>query len=161
MLRYFGVICIFIFAFYVIFAYEKQQKRSLSQGEEALLLLKFFLDELQSLARAPRECIRSFRAAALEKTPLLDAIAEGKPPRAALLESKEKLCLPRGMEKILEDVFENFGRGGRREECRRLCEAIERAEALLSSERQEHTRRLTLCRTLTTASAMGLVILLM
>ena len=42
MLRYFGVICIFMFAFYVIFTYERQQKRSLLQGEESLLLLKFF-----------------------------------------------------------------------------------------------------------------------
>ena len=60
MLRYFGVICIFIFAFYVIFAYERQQKRTLLQGEECLLLLKFFLDEMQSLARTPAECIHSF-----------------------------------------------------------------------------------------------------
>lgn len=161
MLRYFGVICIFIFAFYVIFAYERQQKRTLLQGEECLLLLKFFLDEMQSLARTPAECIRSFHAAALEQTPLLEAIAKGDMPQAAFARSKETLCLPHGMEKILEDAFENFGKGGRREECRRLCEAIERAETLLAAHRGEHTRRLTLCRTLTTASAVGLVILLM
>ncbi len=132
----------------------------LAQGEEFLLLLKFFLDELQGLARSPAECIRFFRAKSLEQTAFLQAIGDGTPPHTAFRGARATLCLAQGMEKVLDDAFENFGSGGRREECRRLSEAVARAEAILATERQEHTRRLTLCRTLTTASAMGLVILL-
>lgn len=161
MLRYVGVICIFIFAFYVVFTYERYQKRSLLQGEEFLILLKFFLDELQGLARSPAECIRFFHAKALEKTTFLQAVSAGEPPHTAYHAAKSALCLPHGMENVLDAAFENFGRGGRREECRRLSEAVARAETLLAQERQAYNRRLKLCRTLATASAMGLVILLM
>ena len=68
MLRFIGVICIFIFAFYASFSYERYQKSRLSTGEEMLLLLKFFLDELHGLARSPADCIRGFKASALAKT---------------------------------------------------------------------------------------------
>ena len=161
MLRYIGVICIFIFTFYVVFVYERYQKRSLLQGEEFLLFLKMLLDELQGMGRSPAECVRSFRAPALEKTAFLRELSQGNPPHAAYRSARDALCLPHGMDRVLDETFENFGRGARREECRRISDAAMRAEALLETERQEHTRRLTLCRTLATASAMGLVILLM
>lgn len=161
MLRYIGVICIFIFAFYTSFSYERYQKTRLLMGEEILLLLKFFLDELHGLARSPADCIRSFKSSALAKTPLLCALANGALPSEAYRDAKGLLCFPCGMESILEGVFESFGRGGRGEESRRLSEALASAETLIARERGEYTRRLTLCRTLSAASAMGLVILLM
>ena len=161
MLRYIGIICIFIFAFYTSFSYERYQNARLLMGEEMLLLLKFFLDELRGLARSPADCIRSFKASALMKTPFLGAIAEGALPSEAYRDSKGMLCLPRGMEDILDGVFLDFGRGGRGEESRRLSEAVVGAETLIAQERGEHTRRLTLCRTLSAALAVGLVILLM
>lgn len=161
MLRFIGVICIFIFAFYASFSYERYQKSRLSTGEEMLLLLKFFLDELHGLARSPADCIRGFKASALAKTSLPGALADGALPSEAYRDARNSLCLPRGMEDILDEVFLHFGRGGRGEESRRLSEAVAGAEALIAQERKEHARRLTLCRTLSAASAMGLVILLM
>ena len=161
MLRFVGVICIFMFAFYTSFSYERYQKARLLMGEEMLLLLKFFLDELRGLARSPADCICGFKASALEKTSLIGALADGALPSEAYRDAKGSLCLPRGMEGILDGAFLNFGRGGRAEESRRLSEAVAGAEMLIAKERMEHTRRLTLCRTLSAASAIGLVILLM
>ena len=97
----------------------------------------------------------------MEKTSLIGALADGALPSEAYRDAKGSLCLPRGMEGILDGAFLNFGRGGRAEESRRLSEAVAGAEMLIAKERMEHTRRLTLCRTLSAASAIGLVILLM
>ena len=161
MLRYIGAICIFIFAFYVVFSYERHQKTLALQGEAFLLLLKFLLDEMRALARPAAECIRAFKAPALEKSAFLRAIENGMPPHEAYRNERESLCLPSGLDEIVDGALESFGRGGRKEECRRLSDAISRAETLIAEEREAHARRLKLCRTLVTSSALGLVILLM
>lgn len=161
MLRYIGVICIFIFAFYAIFCFERYQKARLSQGDGFVLLLKFLHSELEGYGRPPAECLRDFQCAALRRTAFFEAVLGGETLLDAYSKEKKKLALPQGMDVIVAGVFSSFGRGGRREECRRLFEASERAEELIQSEREEHARRLTLCRTLTTATAMGIVILLL
>lgn len=161
MLRYIGVICIFIFTFYAIFCYERHQKASLLQGEGFLLLLKFLMDELEGYGRPPAECIRDLRCEALCKTSFPAAVEGGVSLSEAYARERERLCLPQGMDAILERAFASFGRGGRREECRRLSSEISRAEPLLDAERAELSRRLRLCRTLAISSAMGLVILLL
>ncbi len=161
MFRYVGVICIFIFAFYAIFCFERYQKARLLQGEEFLLLLKFLYSELEGYGRPAAECLRDFHSTALCRTAFFAAVLKGTSLSEAYRAQKHSLSLPQGMEAILEGAFSSFGRAGRREECRRLSEGISRAEGLLRSEREEHARRLTLCRTLTTATAMGIVILLL
>lgn len=161
MLRYIGVICIFMFAFYAIFCFERYQKARLLQGEAFLLLLKFLRGELEGCGRPPAECLRDFHCDALCRTAFFSAVLEGASLKEAYGAEGGSLSLPQGMDAILVEAFSSFGRGGRKEECRRISEASEKAEALLSSERGEHARRLTLCRTLTTAAAMGIVILLL
>lgn len=161
MLRYIGIICIFMFAFYAIFCFERYQKARLLQGEAFLLLLKFLRSELEGCGRPPSECLRDLQCDALCRTAFFEAVLGGASLKEAYSAQRGRLSLPQGMDAILERAFSAFGRGGRKEECRRISEASEQAEALLLSERGEHTRRLTLCRTLTTAAAMGIVILLL
>lgn len=161
MLRYIGIICIFIFTFYAVFCYERYQKARILQGEVFLLLLKFLLDELKGYGRPPAECIRDFQSGSLKKTPFFHAVEQGASLSEAYASARDCLCLPQGMDLILESAFSTFGRGGRREECRRLSSEATRAEAVLEEQKQQQTRNLRLCRTLATASAMGLVILLL
>ncbi len=161
MLRYVGVICIFIFTFYAIFCYERYQKARLLHGDAFLLLLRFLQNELEGYGRPPAECMRDFQNAALRKTAFFLAVEKGASFSEAYALVRPKLCLPQGMDEVLEGAFSSFGRGSRREECRRLSSEVSQAQALLEAERQEQGRRLRLCRTLATASAMGLVILLL
>lgn len=161
MFRYIGVICIFLFAFYAIFSYERYQKMRLLQGEGFLLLLAFFANELQGCGRSPAACIHSFQNEAVQKTAFLRAVEKGTPLSEAYASVREGLCLPKDLDEILAGTFSAFGRGGRKEECSRLSGQLSRAEAVVGAERQEQARRLKLCRTLVTASAIGLVILLL
>lgn len=161
MLRYIGVICIFIFTFYAIFCYERYQKTRILQGDAFLLLLLFLRNELEGYGRTAAECIRDFQNETLRKTAFFSAVEKGATFFEAYALVRAQLCLPQGMDEILEAAFSSFGRGSRREECRRLSAEIARAQTLLGAERQEQGRRLRLCRTLATASAMGLVILLL
>lgn len=157
MLRYIGLICIFMFAFYLIFRYERYQKAALLQGEEILRLLKFLQNEMDGLARPLSLCIGEFQSAAIGGT--LASLQGGKSPSEAF-SALGTLSLPAGMGEALSAFVASFGRGGRREEARRLSDAVLRIEPLVAAEREESARRLRLFRTLTTASAIGLVILL-
>lgn len=157
MLRYIGLICIFLFAFYLILRYERYQKTLLLQGEEILRLLKFLQNEMDGLARPLPLCIGEFRSAAIGDT--LDSLKKGQSP-SEVLAGLGALSLPAGMGDAISSFAASFGRGGRREEARRLSDAVSRIEPLVAAEREESARRLRLFRTLTTASAIGLVILL-
>ena len=161
MLRYIGVICVFIFTFYVVFCYERYQKSQLALGDAFLLFLKFLADELEGYGRTPSECIRNFRSEELQKTSFPSSVAAGHSLHEAYASARPRLCLPQEMDAILEGAFASFGRGGRREESRRLSAQIARAEQLLCAQSEALARRLRLFRTLALASAMGLVILLM
>jgi hypothetical protein len=97
----------------------------------------------------------------LKKMNFLDAVKNGATLSEAYEKQRSQLCLPQGMDAILHGTFSSFGRGGRREEARRLATEVARAEALLKEERSALARRSRLCRTLATASAMGVVILLL
>ena len=161
MLRCFGVICIFLFALYIIFCYERYQRTRILQGEAFLLFMKFFIDEMDSYARPMAECLRGFRSEELVKVGFLPALLSGKTPLLAYQSLRSRLLLPMGLSPILESTFSTMGRGTRSQERRHLALQIKRAAALMTEEREAHPKRLRLCRTLVMASAMGLSILLL
>lgn len=161
MLRYIGVICIFIFALYIIFSYEKHQRTRLLQAEAFLIFMKLLADELQGLGRPLAACIENFQSEPLEKNGFLPALRAGMLPREGYERVKDRLCLPDALFPILARTFSSLGCASRAEEQRHLAAEILRAEEVLCTEREAQGARLRLCRTLATASAMGLVILLL
>lgn len=161
MLRYIGVICIFLFTFYLIFCYERYQKMRILQSAAFTSLIEFLLGEMHGCGRPLLECIRDFHSETLERMHFLRDVENGASPHDAYVAARAHLCLPREMDAVLERAFASFGHGSRREECRRLSVELAQAVSLLDAEKQEQTRRVRLCRTLATASAMGLVILLL
>lgn len=160
MLRYLGAICIFLFAFYCIFSYEKYQKQKMQCQELFLKLLRFLENEADGLGRPVARCTKDFPS----RLPMLDGffslLASGGLPGEAYRKERGALPLSEPMDACLLSAFDSFD-GDRLEVRRGLCDARVRYEHLLDEERQAHGRRLRLFRTLTTASAMGLVIVLL
>ncbi len=161
MLRYIGAICIFLFAFYVIFSYEKYQKRRILQGEAFLLLLKFLLEEMRGLGRPIEQCLKDFESEPLEECGFLPSLCKSCSAAESYRSVGARLCLPQGLSQILSSAFSRLGCASRGEEQRHLGAEIARAESVMQREREEQAGRLRLCRTLTAAGAMGLVILLL
>lgn len=161
MLRYIGVICIFFFAFYAIYSYERYQRMKALQGDAFLSLLQFILCEMRGLGRPMGECLAEFKSEALERCGFLPALRESGAPEASYRRLEAGLCLPPELSPILANVFARLGRTSRMEEQRHLAAEIARAEAVLFREKELQKGRLRLCRTLATAGAMGLVILLL
>ena len=160
MLRYIGAICIFIFTFYFVFSYEKYQKQRILLEKTFLDFLKFAENEVYGLGRPMAVCAEKFSSASSGLSAFFSSLSEGMPPCEAYRSARGTFSLSEGMDALLQEAFDSFL--GDRDAVRRGArDARERCERLLDAEEAESMRRLRLFRTLTTASAMGLVILLL
>ena len=160
MLRYIGAICIFIFTFYFVFSYEKYQRQRFFLGKTLLDFLKFAENEVRGLGRPMAVCAKEFPCAAGGLAAFFSSLSEGMAPGEAYRSACDTLPLPEGMDAVLREAFDAFS-GGRDAARRGVKDARARCECLLDTADREMMRRLQLFRTLTTASAMGLVILLL
>ena len=160
MLRYVGSICIFMFAFYFIYSYEKYQRQKNACGKMFLDFLIFLENEMHALGRPIATCAEEFSRGGTLCAPFFSLLSSGQAPGDAYRAVHADLPLPAQMDAQLLGAFDAFG-GGRDAVRRALHDARERFAALLDAEQAEQMRRLRLFRTLTTASAMGLVILLL
>ncbi len=130
-------------------------------GDAFLSLLKFLLEEMRGLGRPMAQCLACFESDALEECGFLPALRESGAPEESYRRYCEGLCLPRDLSQILLEAFSQLGRTSRPQEQRHLASVLARAQAVVSQEREMQKGRLRLCRALTTAGAMGLVILLL
>ena len=160
MLRYIGALCIFMFAFYFIYSYEKYQKQKNACGKTFLDFLIFLENEMRGLGRPMAACAKDFSCESGSCAPFFSALRAGDAPGAAYRAARKEMPLPKEMDGLLLHTFDSLS-GGRDAVRRSVCDARERFSLLLDGEVAEHTRRVRLFRTLTTASAMGLVILLL
>ena len=160
MLQYIGSICIFIFTFYFVFSYEKYQKRKILQGKVFLDFLKNVENEMRGLGRPMAICASEFLCLDKGAEPFFSALSEGVSAAEAYRKVRASLSLPVGMDALLCETFAAFS-GGRDAVRRCVVDAREQCERLMDTARTETDSRLRLFRTLTTASAMGLVILLL
>lgn len=161
MLHYLGAICIFLFAFYIIFSYERYQKLRLLQAEAFFLFMKMLRDELQGLGRSVAQLCAQYESEVLEGLGFLQGLREGLPAGECFARVRKGLSVPEALVPVLHRTFDGLGQGSRTEAQHRLCTELSHAEQVLSEERRAQGDRLRLCRTLTAASAMGLVILLL
>ena len=160
MLRYLGAICIFIFTFYSIFAYEKYQKRKMAVIDAFCSFLKFLEGEIASLGRPTAECVPDFPQKDALPASFFSLLAEGASPSEAYAAVRDALPVSADMDACLLAAFTGFS-GSRAVLGRSLAQARERYETLLDAERAQQGRRTRLFRTLSSASAMGIVILLL
>ncbi len=160
MLRYLGAICIFLFAFYSIFTYERYQKQRVLCEEQLLRFLVFLENETAGLGRPMARCVVDFPSRIPLLAPFFSSLESGDLPGNAYRAVREALPLSDEMDACLLSAFDSFG-GDRGEVRRGLSDARMRYAQLLDEEKEAHGRRLRLFRTLTTASAMGLVIMLL
>jgi hypothetical protein len=159
-LRYIGVICIFIFAFCLIYYYDRYQKQREACEKTLLDFLIFLENEMRGLGRPVAVCAEEFSRGDALCAPFFSSLTEGRAPIEAYRSVRSALSLRPEMDGLLLDAFGRFSHG--RDAVRRgLSEARERFSALLDAERAERARRFRLFRTLAAASAMGLVILLL
>ena len=160
MIRYIGSICIFIFAFYVIFSYEKYQKQKIYHSKMFLDFLKFLENEMRGLGRPLRACIKDFASQRRLCAPFFSSLEAGAVPGEAYRTVHAQLPVSPEMDQLLSEAFDSFV-GGRDAVRRSIGDARVRCEGLVDAEQAEQLRRFRLFRTLTAASAMGLVILLL
>lgn len=160
MLRYVGAMCIFMFAFYFIYAYEKYQKQKNACGKTFLDFLIFLENEMGGLGRPMAVCAKDFSCDGGPCAPFFSALEAGNAPGAAYRAVQKDLPLCGKMDGILMAAFDSFS-GGRSAVRRAVGDARARFSRLLAGEEAQRARRVRLFRTLTTASAMGLVILLL
>ncbi len=160
MLHYIGVICIFIFAFCLIYYYDRYQKQREACEKTLLDFLIFLENEISGLGRPMSVCAKGFSYSGDLCAPFFSSLAEGGIPGEAYRAVRSELALSPEMDGLLLDVFDRFS-GGRDAVRRGISQARERFSALLDAERSERVRCFRLFRTLTAASAMGLVILLL
>ncbi|MBO5316369.1 MAG: hypothetical protein J6B48_08075 [Clostridia bacterium] len=154
-----GIGLILLSAFLFSSEYEKKIKHSERLSEGFLSLTEHIRRQINCYLTPPSELIRNFSNDALFEIGFID-LAEKEGLGAAYKSLKDDMPLCEAVKKELTSLFKSLEREYKDGAVRALDSAAASLKECLAKEREENKKDLKVARTLVTAAALGVVILI-
>ena len=159
-MKYVGAVLLILGALAVCKLYTAYMNVRLKEHTEYLRLLKHLRNKISCYLVPIEEAVLGFSSECLAQNSFFSSLKAGADAKEAYQRARENSLLSLEADRLLTELFSDFGAGYFDTEIKKMDFAIEKLSAICEEERLESQKKIKLVGTLIFASVFGFIILI-